>query len=670
MKNSWVGFITVIIVGFAHHVAGQETDTPFAVVGPHKTLIYFERSYSEGSVLPAPHLIYKSDGAGKKFRRIGETRFPENARALERQLERRALTHAVFGHLGVNSSDAAYRILLEHGTDTLGLLLLDPDLSATLGLLFVDEYRATSEDATYRIDQLDKGNNVVRSVTIRPTPGAMWESGTLTVDSREARDSSVSIAWRAKGIYNPHQIPLVATVYERRGHTGEFAPQQTLLMLSDAESGEGRVYYTDDAEPGQHVAYYAVLEDLAGNVGRLSDTVSMLPYNLSSLQHLSNLAVTDTSQGLLLTWDALPADAIYGAIEIQKSRQLGSGYVVVDTVPANGISYLDRRVIPSTAYYYRLRPLVYELSSRMPTINYSEAVGYRSGTNEEPPLAPARLAVDTHTEGVKVTWAHGSELNLFGYYVMRGPSRQSMSVISPVIKDTVFIDSLIPRYFTGQMHYAIQSMDMAQQLSDTSAVASIFIRQPVLLIAPSGIHAARVSDGVALEWEDAARRDEKIYGYHLYRKPVGETYYERLNDNALKAVYYTDRSAVGSMAYEYAVTSTDVWGNESILSATSRVGTDERATATNPPSDITLRNLSAGIEVSWPIPVDVAPGTSYVIYRKALSDVSFEAIATVDPAANYVDDAVKPGVRYQYAVGIKSEEGERQPASSNMVKRK
>ena len=670
MKNLWIGVIAVILVGGAHRVAGQATDTPFVVVGPKKALIYFERSYLEGTVLPAAHLIYKSDGTGKKFRQIGESRFPENARALERQLDRQMLTNTVFDHLGVNSADAAYRILSEHGTDTLGLLLLDPDLSSTLGLSFVDEYRAPSASAVYRIDQVDKSNNVVRSMTIRPTQEVMWESEALTVDNREARDSSVSIAWRAKGIHNPHQTPLVVTVYKRRGHTGEFTPQQTLLMLSDEGSGEGQVSYTDDAEPGQHVAYYAVLEDLAGNVGQLSDTVSLLPYDLSSFQHLSNLAVTDTSQGLLLTWDALPADAIYAAIEIQKSRQLGSAYVVVDTVPANSISYLDRGVIPSTAYYYRLRPLVYELNSHMPTVNYSEAVGYRSGANGVPPLAPTRLAVDADTQGVKVTWAHGSELNLFGYYVLRGPSKQSMSVVSPAIQDTVFIDSLIPQNFTGQMHYAIQSMDMAQQVSDTSAVASIFIRQPVLLNAPTGIHAARVSGGVAVEWEDAARRDEKIYGYHLYRKPVGETHYERLNDSVLTAIYYTDQSAADTTAYTYAVTATDVWGNESALSPTSRVDRDEQATAIDPPADIVLRNLSTGIEVSWPIPIDIAQGVSYVIYRKELSDASFEAIATVAPTASYTDEAVKSGARYQYAIAVKSKNGVGTTALPKIIQRK
>src|SRR5690606_37757135 len=55
----------------------------------------------------------------------------------------------------------------------------------------------------------------------------------------------------------------------------------------------------------------------------------------------------------------------------------------------------------------------------------SEAQGYKSGETHIRPSTPIRVKAAPYDEAVKITWALGDELNLFGYYVLRGPNPQT-----------------------------------------------------------------------------------------------------------------------------------------------------------------------------------------------------------------------------------------------------
>lgn len=632
--------------------------SPAVLVGNERTLI-MTYAQDEGAdavdIKPRPGQmtkIYKSrSGNSRDFKEIGQVSFPATARELGLTLRDRVLEDDVLTRLNVKTVPEAFRILTEHGTDTLGLLLLSPDLAEALGLMFIDHHGQAAEalSSIYRLDVLDAGGQVIRHTYLRGEESSLlWGGEPMLTKEYLPLDSSVTITWESKLLYNQEGLPLFANVYRRTGHQGEFTLQQRLFLTHNEETGTTEVTFNQEVTPGEHLSYFIEVEDLAGNSGLRSDTLSVLPLDVSQRHFIANLGVIDTLDGLLIRWDPIPREAMYTAIEIQKSRQPNTGYIVVDTLTADMTRYLDRKVIPSTVYYYRVRVLNFQLANMDEQLP-SEAQGYKSGETHIRPSTPIRVKAAPYDEAVKITWALGDELNLFGYYVLRGPNPQNMSIISDAIQDTLFVDTLLESGFTGQMHYAVQSMDMAQQLSDTSSLTSVFIRQPVTLSAPNGLLAVEDVGGVWLEWDHVAIRDHRIYGYYVYRKELEEEYFTRINEQPLTDATLTDRQIADSKDYIYAVSATDIYGNESIFSPTAYFEKN-LATRLAPPLELTLRNLNAGIEVSWPVPVSYDEETVYVIYRTDATSDNLQEVGRVRPGEKFLDQQVQSDVLYNYSV--------------------
>lgn len=628
------------------------------LAGPERTLLYIDNIWAEQGldVGPAAPLtntrIFKSvDGSPGGFEPLATVQFPASADELEQRVTALGFRDNILAQLRVSTMSDAYRQLQTWGTDTLGLLLLSPELGEAVGLLYIDQHAdATQADrAVYRLERVDASGQVTHTAYVQGLDvGSLWGGEALRAKAHLPLDSSVTIQWASDMLYNHEGLPLFAEVYKRTGHEGAFTLQQRLLLTQDEETAETSLTFSQAVEPGGHYAYYVQVGDLAGNKGLPSDTVSVLAVDVNQRAFISNLNVIDTLNGLLLTWDPLPGEALYTAIEIIKSRQATSEFVVVDTVAAGVTSYLDRQVIPSTAYYYRVRALHYNLPMLEEAL-FTEAQGHKSGENQPAPKAPLGVKAVAHPEGVQVSWAHGSELNLFAYYVLRGTHPQDMTVISEGVQDTIFVDDQIPGDFTGQMHYAVQVMDMAQQMSEPSALSTVFVRQAVELASPNGILVNRDVDAVWLEWDHVAPRDSRVVGYYLYRRAEDEAYFNRINESPLQAFTYADRSADPRKNYIYAVTSTDVYGNESIFSPTTALDKDHSLQLA-PPLELQLRNLRAGIEVAWAAPLEYDPQTVYVILRHLGDPAEMEEIGRVNPDEAFLDTAVQAGTTYYYVV--------------------
>src|SRR5690606_29633081 len=126
--------------------------SPAVLVGNERTLI-MPYAQDEGAdavdIKPQPGQmtkIYKSrSGNSRDFKEIGQVSFPATARELGLTLRDRVLEDDVLTLLNVKTVPEAFRILTEHGTDTLGLLLLSPDLAEALGLMFIDHHGQAAE---------------------------------------------------------------------------------------------------------------------------------------------------------------------------------------------------------------------------------------------------------------------------------------------------------------------------------------------------------------------------------------------------------------------------------------------------------------------------------------------------------------------------------------------
>lgn len=653
--------------------AQERSTSPHILPGPARTVVMVHSLFSpEGGdflmEFPTPEeqfAVFRADAGASEFQNVGVAHFPTSPGDMQRKLGE-ALTGDLLAQLNVSDVKAAYLVLQQHSVDTLGVLLFSPEVLEALGILFVDRSRNPEVASRYRVDRVDANGNTLNSETASVSGALPNYPGRYVVHEYLVSDSLASVSWTSNSSI-VDGLPLFANVYRRNGQSGAFEPIKRLFVTGDDTSEGSWINFHETLPPAQHLAYYVQLEDFAGNTGLPSDTLYAIAFDRAQLSGITNLQVADTTEGLLLTWEPLPKQAVYSAIQILKSRELGADYVVVDTISAWETHYLDESVIPASSYYYKVRPLLYNLAGA-DALQFAEANGHKSMPESSlPPAAPRDVHAILTDEGVKISWQHGDELNLFGYYVLRGPSTANLEVVSQPVQDTVYIDSLFSPGFSGQLHYALQVADLSQQVSDTSEVVSVTIIQPVVLAAPGGLQARRTLDGVSLQWENAMLRDDLIAGFVVYRRKAAAETYDLLPGMPLRLPFFTDSNAITTDTYEYAVTSIDSWGNQSIFSPTALLERDLSATL-SPPLELNLRNLSAGIEIGWPAPL-LTQESQYVIFRKASGQAEFTKIGNVPSNTSYLDRDVKPGTLYEYAVAVASGDNLGETSDTKAIRR-
>lgn len=647
--------ILLVSASLGMAVAQEQEVSPYVLPGPESTLLLVSGILSSDGAtgfrefLPVSERIavFRADGKATDFKKIGELTFPSSAKELSKRLGESYLTE-VLNQLGVRDIEAAYEILLRNTPDTLGLTLLSPELLEIFGLAFSDRSRSPETPSVYRLDHLDGQGKLVHTALASVSGQLPAYTHRFHLQDYQVTDSVVSGVW-GTAEPPPDAFPMLANIFRREGSNGTFHQVSRSLVTGGETSDSSWVYFNDRVEPGSTYAYYVQVEDVVGNLGPSSDTLYTLTVDPSKIARISNLHVADTLGGLLLSWDPLPRQAVYAGIQILKSRQMGSDYVELDTIPATEVGYVDTRVIDAVSYYYKVRPLILNLPNSAP-LPFAEANGYKKGVDSLPPAMPRAVRAFVTDQGVRVNWQPGDELDLFGYYVLRGTSADNMEVISAPVQDTVFVDTTFSAQRAGQLHYALQAINLHQSVSDTSEVTSVTVRQPVVLMAPGGVQVRRTADGASLQWDNAMLRDDQIVGFVLYRRQETDKEYHAISPDLLTLPFFTDSTALATMGYEYAVASIDAWGNQSILSANAVLGADD-AGGLILPAQLYLRNLTSGIEVGWPVPVKAA-GQQYVLYRKEAGQSEFSKIGTADATGVFLDKEVKPDVLYEYAIGI------------------
>ena len=123
--------------------------------------------------------------------------------------------------------------------------------------------------------------------------------------------------------------------------------------------------------------------------------------------------------------------------------------------------------------------------------------------------------------------------------------------------------------------------------------------------------------------------------------------FRKLNMQLLPVSTYTD---VATSVGAYCITATDIFGNESF--STDIIVLTPAPSTFMPPSNVTARKISKGIEVDW----DKSQQTGvkqYVIYRRAANEIQPAKIGSADATKElFIDTAVKAGITYYYSVVI------------------
>lgn len=408
----------------------------------------FDNDYKKMNFLPAGSSIdvYKSTGSGNN-RKLATVTFPSSAKEMQQRLGAE-LTASLVEQLTVRNAEEAYNKLRNGSPDSLKFLVLLRPIMEAFGLVYVDKTWTKGQSATYSLQLSSPSGKITFSEGIRTSdappsydPNIRFRLSKFTVS-----DSSMISVWSAKIVNMPCYF---AQPMRSDNKKGSFDPVPQ-VSLAYQQGDSIYVQYDELLTPGSKVRYYIRPTDWAGNLGLPSDTLNILAVNKNQLTGITGLTVTDTLSGLLLSWNSLPREALYAGIQILKSRQVGSDYVILDTIDASATSYLDTKLVPNVSYFYKVAPIFFRINeSDEPA--FAEATGAMTrGVENEIPQKPLGVRASIVDGKIKVQWDPSSDLNLFGYQVLRGTSADNLTVVSGSVKTHEYLDTLFAANFSGE----------------------------------------------------------------------------------------------------------------------------------------------------------------------------------------------------------------------------
>ncbi len=159
---------------------------------------------------------------------------------------------------------------------------------------------------------------------------------------------------------------------------------------------------------------------------------------------------------------------------------------------------------------------------------------------------------------------------------------------------------------------------------------------------------------VALEWKPI--RDRQIVGYRILRNDGkgGFKLIQVISDPYVS--HYTDENLNQSVYNRYLVSAYTSDGRVSLPTPINVPQTNKKIEAV--PFVTAVSGLPNRIKILWRIHPDLRV-SAYVIQKADASSKKWETIATVDKrlSVEYIDNAVKPGISYNYRISAKTADG-------------
>ncbi|MCO6497787.1 MAG: hypothetical protein J5I50_09015 [Chitinophagaceae bacterium] len=607
--------------------------------------------------------IYKDAGGNGNYKKVATLTFPANFSEFKRRAGNET-ANEVKEILKVSSDEQAYSLLKEGKTSQFGFLFLSDRFMDGMGVFWSDkDIKQNSPSTKYRVVAVNRDGKESEFFTQSLSEVTRLPFPDFRLSTMKSEDSLVSLVWTApsRGV-NP---ALWVRVYRRSDRDRTFTPIPEASFIGTNTKGDSLVVrYDENVTPGRLFDYYIAPEDIVGNLGNPSDTASLISKSLNSVTGLTDFTARDSMEGVWLSWAPLANSAIYTGVEILKSRDAMEGYVVVDTISADRSSYFDKNILPNVLYYYKARPLTVAMEgwNIITPSTTSISVSNKGGI----PITPKGLRVwqDTASGNINLTWDLNPDVDQFAYYVLRGTARDNMTIISPPVKDVVYIDS-IQHLAAGQTYlYGIQLMNLSQRMSEMSAVRMIKPYKETFVPYPSGISSHWTGDAVQLTWENVINRQEDVVGYRLYRRTKGRTDFTIISENLMGVPGFNDKTANPGASYEYGVTAVNSSGSESLMSPLTSITIPDLALL--PPSDLYLTNKADGIAISWP---EEQSAATTVVYRREAQEQNFKKLGEINRGNEYLDKTAQKGKLYVYTLRMKSGATESENGPEKSIRR-
>lgn len=612
------------------------------------------------------------------YRRIGEdSEFNEVAR-LQRassweEFKERAgdtLVQSLLRNRGLTSEEELWDYIQQNpNIEEYGFIALNKVFWKAFGTAFIDEQSKSfqaGQEVTYQVQHIMEDGSVADTLMqgsdyVGNQPNISKPRGVRAIED----DNLAGGRWISS--LEGSEDAFFGRIYRQAYPDGEFKRLPNLALAQRTGTPEDSVVvynWSQTVEPEQAFRYFIEPIDVVGNPGPPSDTLMAISVDFNNLPLMENATARDTTSGIHLSWNPVPDKPYISGIEIQRSRRADQGFVTLDTLNVTTTEYLDTQLVPNQTYYYRFRIVSVRESDDLPS-----AVASAAFRNEDlPPSTPYGLRAEQEEEGIRLTWYSVKEPDLFGYYVYRSTSRQdSMAVISRAIKDTTtFFDNSPELHGRTNYVYAVKAVNMSELVSDYSNTVVIRPDRIVRPPTPVGIEGYAEQKQVRLFWKDQTSRDRSVNGYHVYRSttPMESTPdsaaatiqaeqagFERITKNLISSSAFDDKNVESGENYYYAVSSVDVFGEESVLSNTAQFTTARPDL--RPPSRVNVRTISEGVEINWNTTLQENAEAFHLFRRERGSDEP-ELVITLQNETTYIDHDVSEGDFFWYSVSVVS----------------
>jgi fibronectin type 3 domain-containing protein len=620
------------------------------------------------------YTISRAAKGSTAFQKVGVLQKPKSIQDLSAKLKPETIANLRRIAKAQNDQELiAY--LNKSNTKEYGLEAFDLDFMQAIGLVYLDKEAKGNKNLVYRLEP----SNGSKSQTINyeepvfdPTTDLLRRPiPKFSVKAIFATDSIARVKWSAIESRANNQIYL-GKVYKQSALKGPFLQiGAKVIALFNNKADSLHYFFEETTKPENIYRYYVAVSDFVGNELARTDTATLISVDFNKIPMIKNVVIKDTLDGLVVKWKKLPTRPYYTGIEISRSRDVRGNFIVIDTLAYDETRFIDQKMLPNVNYYYQLRPLLYAINNW--GIMPSTPGNYFFQNKNRPPLPAHGLKVSNEGQGVRLSWKKTSDVDIFGYYVMRSTSeKMKFEVVSPALNDTTYLDTTSTLNGRSQYLYAIKIVNMNAKESALSEQISIRPFKYEFLHGPTGINGYTDIGKVFLHWDDAKKFEPAVIGYLLYKriatgKPIidnNKSAFYSAEKNGFKlafpqviaALAFNDDNIERGLEYEYAVAAVDAFQLQSPLSPVTKQKADKSQIF--PPSQVYVRNTTKGIEVAW-ASTNLPNIIGFNVYRRTKAENIFQKIGTTKVSEIvFMDITAKPKTHYLYTITYQTKDTE------------
>lgn len=386
-------------------------------------------------------------------------------------------------------------------------------------------------------------------------------------------------------------------VYRRVGNSGNFtAVKRPVLALFFDEDFPADFLFEDDSLTNGIAYEYAVTSvNIFGQESEKSASVPLTPTNIRPLAPPIAVQALAQADSVLLSW--LPSgDRRVKGLNVYRSLPRKAGVKITETpLPFRAKSYTDRpKNIPALIVGYSLTALDSAGNESDKSFEHTIPV-----PDIQAPDVPQFFIAQGERGRILLAWSRSQAMDIQGYELERSTSTNgTYTLISKVLQDSNFVDSLSPSAGKTAFWYRLRSVDLRGNRSAWTAPTLGKIPDIIAPPAPA-ISSIRNGDGViTLEWQ--ASYDKDLMGYWINR--TDDTLYTpvTLNTELLPptSAAFHDTSAQPGVLYFYEVVSMDSAMNYSTPSARIAGKSYDTRHPVSPQIDSLIVSAS-GVVVTW-----------------------------------------------------------------------